>query len=61
MSFTAEQKRDCALRELKMRERVYPRWVENNRMSKAKAREEIDMMREIADDYDSQARGTRLL
>lgn len=31
-------------REIGMRKRVYPRWVENNRMSQAKADEEIAAM-----------------
>ena len=61
MPFTAEQKRACAERERKMRERVYPRWVENGKMSTAKAREEIDLMTEIEADYAAQAQGERLL
>lgn len=59
--FTAEQKRACAERELKMRERVYPRWIADGRMSLAKADEEISLMREIAADYAEKAGSERLL
>ena len=34
---TLEEMRDEVKREIKMRERVYPRWVENGRMSKYEA------------------------
>jgi hypothetical protein len=37
----------CAERELKMRERVYPRWVGEGRMSQDKADKEIAAMRAI--------------
>lgn len=60
-TFTAADKRDCAARELRMRERVYPRWVEGGRMSQHKADQEIAIMREIASDYERQTQGERLL
>lgn len=37
----------CAKRELDYRRRVYPRWVENKRMTQARADEEIALMAEI--------------
>jgi hypothetical protein len=59
--FTAEQKRACAERELKMRERVYPRWIADRRMTQAKADEEIALMRAIMADYADMTAGERLL
>lgn len=49
--FTAEQKLKCAARECEMRQRVYPRLVEQGKMTQEKADLEIAMMAEIADDY----------
>lgn len=46
-----DQKRACIERELKMRRRVYPRWVQDGRMSQAKADEEIAVMEAILADY----------
>lgn len=46
-----DQKRACLERELKMRRRVYPRWVQDGRMSQAKADEEIAVMKAILADY----------
>lgn len=37
----------CVEREIAMRERVYPRWVVENRMTKAKADAELDAMRAV--------------
>ncbi len=37
----------CVDREIKMRERVYPRWVEGKRMSQDQANKEIFTMREV--------------
>ena len=38
---------ECARREVRQRERVYPRLVQDGRMSQAKADEEIEAMRAI--------------
>ena len=38
---------ECAERELRMRKRVYPKWVSQARMSAAEANREIDLMAEI--------------
>ena len=35
---------ECVERELKMRRRVYPRWVDDGKMSQAKADQEIARM-----------------
>ncbi len=37
----------CVEREIAMRERVYPRWVEQHRMTQRKADEEIQAMRAV--------------
>jgi hypothetical protein len=41
----------CAQRELAMRKKVYPRWVEQDRMSAGKAEYEIACMAAIVEDY----------
>jgi hypothetical protein len=51
MNFTYGEKRAAAEREVKQRERVYPRLIENRRMTKATAERETAIMRAIADDY----------
>lgn len=61
MTHSATEKLACAERELKMRERVYPRWVANGKMTQAKADAEIAIMREIVADYARLAEGERLL
>ena len=38
----------CAEREVRMRRRVYPRWVESGRMTAAQAEREIALMDAIA-------------
>ncbi len=46
-SFTFTELRDCARRELKLRERVYPRRVEKKQMTQSLADVQIAMMEEI--------------
>lgn len=46
------EKHATVLREITMRRRVYPRWVEAGRMTQAKATREIDIMVAIAADYE---------
>lgn len=41
----------CIERELKMRLRVYPRWVAENKMTATQAQYELETMEAIADDY----------
>lgn len=57
MTYSDDQKRACIERELKMRRRAYPRWVEAGRMSQAKADEEIAIMEAILADYPPQQAG----
>jgi hypothetical protein len=61
MMATASEKRQCAERELAMRRRVYPRWIEAKRMSQGKADQEIALMQEIAADYAKLEAGERLI
>lgn len=58
---TAADKLACAERELKMRQRVYPRWVEDGRMSAGKQAHEIACMEAIVADYRTIAEKDRLL
>lgn len=58
---TAAEKLACVTRELNMRRRVYPRWVESGKMTQAKADHEIRVMEAIAADYERQVHGERLL
>ena len=51
MRFTAEEKLDCAVRELKFRKRVFPRLIEQGRMTQEKATKELALMEEIIADY----------
>ena len=54
-AFTAEQKRDAALRELKKRQSYYPGMVFRERMTREQMNYQIEIMREIAEDYHQQA------
>lgn len=47
MTFT--QQLECAERELKMRERVYPWWVDAEKLTREKAEHEIAAMRAIVE------------
>lgn len=59
--YSAAEKFTCADRELKMRERVYPRWIEAKKMTAEKAAKEIAVMAAIAHDYEAQVEQGRLL
>jgi len=59
--FTAADKHKCALRELRKRASLYPRWVEAGRMHKATADREMALMEEIARDYAQQEEQERLI
>lgn len=54
LTFTVADKLACAKRELAMRERVYPRWVKDQRMTKENSEKEIAIMRAIVADYQAQ-------
>jgi hypothetical protein len=49
--FTADELHHCALREVRMRRRVYPRWVQNGKISFKHAQEEIEKMQAIAEHF----------
>jgi|KBSMisStaDraftv2_1062788.scaffolds.fasta_scaffold118832_4 hypothetical protein len=44
-------KLQCVERELRMRHKVYPRWIAAKRMTEATAEREIEVMRAIYEDY----------
>jgi hypothetical protein len=58
---SALQKLACARRELQMRRRVYPRWVEQGRITAYRAAEEIACMEAIVADYEEIAKKEMLL
>lgn len=45
--YTLEQQLACAKRELSMREKVYPRWIGDERMTESEATHEIECMQAI--------------
>lgn len=51
----------CVQRELKMRERVYPRWHQEGKMSAGKMEHELECMRAIIADYEELAKKERLV
>lgn len=59
--FTAADKLAAVRREIAMRRRLYPRWVENKLMTQSKADEEIAVMEAIAADIERQVEWERLL
>ena len=58
---TNKDKLACAEREIKMRERVYPRFIDAGKMSAGKAALEIAVMKAIADDYRQAVEKERLI
>lgn len=59
--FTAAEKLAAAEREIKQRERVYPRLVEAGKMSAAQASFQTGIMHSIAEDYRVLAEKERML
>lgn len=53
MTHTDQEKAEAAEREVKMRRRVYPRWVAQGKLSQADANHQISVMEDIARDYRS--------
>jgi hypothetical protein len=51
---TTADKLACAKRELAMRNNVYPRWIEQKKMSAGKAAHEIACMEAIILDYEAE-------
>ena len=58
---TATDKLACAERELKMRRKVYPRWIADGRLSAGKAAHEIAAMEAIVADYSRLSEKDRLI
>jgi hypothetical protein len=58
---TETDKLRCVERELAMRRRVYPRWVEIGQMSAKQAEYEIKVMEAIVADYRKIVVGDRLI
>lgn len=58
---TMADKFACAQRELSMRRKLYPRWVEEHKMSAGKAAHEIACMESIVADYMTAAEKERLI
>jgi hypothetical protein len=58
---TKTDKLRCVERELRMRKKVYPRWIAEGRMTQQQAEHEIDCMAAIAADYDKIVHGERLI
>jgi hypothetical protein len=61
MNFTTTDKHREALRELAMRRRLYPRWIEKGTMTPKDAARQIAVMEQIAADYELAAKQERLL
>lgn len=51
-TYSVKQKHKAVMRELNLRKRNYPRWVEQRKMSPHMAAEEISIMEAIAFDYE---------
>ena len=51
MAITTDDKRRCLMREIAMRRRVYPAWVDRGQMTRAQADREIAVMEAILADY----------
>lgn len=51
----------CVKREIGLRERVYPRWIEKKRMSQQKADHEMEAMRAVLVSLEEIAARQRLL
>lgn len=61
MTFTAAEKAEAAEREVRQRERVYPRLIDAGKMKQHFADWQLAIMREIAADYRRQAERERLI
>jgi hypothetical protein len=58
---TADDKLQCAERELRYRRRVYGRLIERGKMSKRQCERELELMEAIAEDYRKLAAQKELL
>jgi hypothetical protein len=59
--YTAKEKLDAVQREIRMRRRVYPRRVSEQRMTQQLADREIAVMEAVAKDYEDLAVKERLI
>lgn len=59
--FTAADKKKAVERELTFRRRVYPRWIEQNRMTKRQADQQIEIFEAIREDYAKAEEQERLI
>lgn len=61
MSYSAQEKYDEAMREVKMRLRVYPGWIDAGKLTVLTAERRIAIMQEIAEEYKNQIESERLV
>jgi len=61
MTFTFKQKLEAVEREIKLRKRVYRRWVQDKRMSQPEADRQIAVFEEIREDYERAEKTERLI
>jgi hypothetical protein len=54
MEYTMDEKIACLSREVKMRQKVYPRQVQEGRIDAAMAKKELGIMVEILAEYQAQ-------
>jgi anti-sigma regulatory factor (Ser/Thr protein kinase) len=59
--FTAAQKKTAVERELSFRRRVYPRWIEQKKMTQKLADEQIAIFEAIRNDYYDAEQNERLI
>jgi hypothetical protein len=59
--YTTQEKIEAVQRELTLRRRVYPRFVENKTMSQDFCDRQIGIFEEIRDELEERAKGERLL
>lgn len=57
--FSDEDKLACVVRELRQRQRVYPRLLERHLMSRTTAQREINLMQAIVNDFTAKVNGAR--
>lgn len=60
-TITTADKLACVERELKLRDKVYARWVADGKMSLGKATHEIDCIKAIVADYTELVKQERLI
>jgi hypothetical protein len=52
--FSVYEKFRCAAREARLRKKVFPKWIDEGKLTEEKAKWQIDCMEAIADDYHKQ-------